>query len=229
MNTILYEHQTDYKAKKTVIERTLYTKIIQLKMKRLVDIILSLLLIVILSPLLILVAILIKLTSKGAVFYTNERIGLFGKHFRCLKFRSMIAEEACSEEDIKLHTDAKSNGLLFKVKQDKRVTAIGKIIRQTSIDELPQLFNVLNGDMSLVGPRPLVPFMLDDLEDFNHIRSLLKPGITGKWQIENRINNTSAIYMIEPDVDYIESFSLLTDFKIILKTPKIVLSADGAY
>ena len=140
----------------------------------------------------------------------------------------MVTEQAYSKEDMQAYTNAKQQGILFKPKQDNRVTRIGKIIRKTSIDELPQLFNVLNGDMSIVGPRPLVPFMLNNLEDFNQIRSLLKPGITGKWQVENRTNNTSATYMIEPDVNYIESFSLITDLKIILKTPKVVLNAGGA-
>ncbi|RYY06677.1 MAG: sugar transferase, partial [Sphingobacteriaceae bacterium] len=192
MNNILPTNKTDFKERKGIIEHKLYTKIIQLKMKRLVDVALSLLMIVLFFPLLVIVAVSIKLTSRGPVFYTNKRIGLFGQHFHCLKFRSMFTEDYCSKEDVALFNQAKLNGVLFKLKQDKRVTVIGKVIRKTSIDELPQLFNVLNGDMSIVGPRPLVPFMLDNLEDFNHIRSLLKPGITGKWQIENRLNNTSA-------------------------------------
>ncbi|WP_419803653.1 sugar transferase [Mucilaginibacter sp.] len=212
-----------------MIEHVLYTKILQLKIKRLIDIILSILLIFLFSPLFLLIAVLIKLSSKGSIFYTNKRIGLFGQQFHCLKFRSMVTEQCYSKEDFQAYAEAKNRGVLFKQKQDGRVTAVGKIIRKTSIDELPQLFNVLNGDMSIVGPRPLVPFMLDDLQDFNQIRSLLKPGITGKWQIENRINNTSATYMIEPDIHYIESFSLFTDLKIILKTPKVVLSTGGAY
>ncbi|RYE33429.1 MAG: sugar transferase [Sphingobacteriaceae bacterium] len=229
MNNFIPDYQTDFKARKVIIENTLYTKIPQLKAKRLADIMLSLLLIFLLLPVFITVAILIKISSKGSVFYTNKRIGLFGAHFHCLKFRSMVTEQSYSKADQQAYEEAKQQGLLFKPMQDSRVTRIGKIIRKTSIDELPQLFNVLNGDMSIVGPRPLVPFMLDNLEEFNQIRSLLKPGITGKWQIENRTNNTSATYMIKPDVHYIEFFSLVTDLKILLKTPKAVLNAGGAY
>lgn len=229
MNKLLLNHQTDFKERKVSIEQVLYTKMLQLKAKRLLDILLSLLLIVLLLPVFIIIALLIKITSKGSVFYTNKRIGLFGEHFHCLKFRSMVTEKSYNQADMQAFKEAKQQGILFKPKQDSRVTGIGKIIRKTSIDELPQLFNVLNGDMSIVGPRPLVPFMLHNLEDFNQIRSLLKPGITGKWQIENRINNTNATYMIEPDVNYIEAFSLITDLKIILKTPKAVLNAGGAH
>lgn len=229
MNPILLESQICFSYRKDIITSLLYSKLIQLKMKRLIDIGLSLLLIIIFFPIFVVITILIKISSKGPVLYTNKRIGLFGKHFHCLKFRSMVTEQHYSKEDEKAYAEAKNQGVLFKPKRDNRVTGIGKIIRKTSIDELPQLFNVLNGDMSIVGPRPLVPFMLDNMDDFNQIRSLLKPGITGKWQIENRKNNTSATFMIEPDVHYIESFSLITDLKIILKTPKVVLNAGGAY
>lgn len=215
--------------RKELIESLLYNKILQLKIKRVIDILLSLILIIILSPLLIIVSLLIVMSSKGPVFYSNKRIGLFQKHFHCLKFRSMVIDKYNSQEDLKSYSEAKEKGFLFKKKKDTRVTWIGKIIRRSSIDELPQLFNVLNGDMSIVGPRPLVPFMLDNLEDFNNIRSLLKPGITGKWQTENRINNTSALFMVEHDVDYIEMYSLLNDLKILLKTPKVVISTKGAY
>ncbi len=216
-------------SRKKVIEKSLYSKIFQLKIKRITDILFSLMLLTIFSPLMAVVSLLIFLTSKGPILYTNKRIGLFGRQFHCLKFRSMVTDQYCRQEDLECFTAAKNKGVLFKVKQDTRVTWIGKIIRKTSIDELPQLFNVLNGDMSIVGPRPLVPFMLNDLEDFNSIRSLLKPGITGKWQTENRINNTSAHYMIEHDLNYVEMYSLLADLKILLKTPKVVISTKGAY
>lgn len=155
---IIY-NQKDFVQKKIIIEKSLYSKIIQLKMKRLVDIILSITLIIAFSPLFIIISFLIKISSKGPIFYTNKRIGLFGKHFHCLKFRSMITEPYSPKESDASFIESKNKGILFKLKDDKRVTGIGKIIRKTSIDELPQLLNVLKGDMSIVGPRPLVPFM----------------------------------------------------------------------
>jgi lipopolysaccharide/colanic/teichoic acid biosynthesis glycosyltransferase len=133
---------------------------------------------------------------------------------------------------VKDHVVALANqekGILYKVKNDSRVTWVGKIIRKTSIDELPQLFNVLFGDMSIIGPRPLVPFMLKNMPEFTDIRCLVRPGITGLWQIRDRVNNTSAKFMIKHDVEYIENYSLLLDAKILLATPVVVFKAEGAY
>ncbi len=198
-------------------------------LKRTFDIAVSLTLILLLSPLLLLVALIIKLTSKGNVLYSNERVGLNTRHFSCYKFRSMIADQSAKAQAYKLAMDQSKQGVLLKLPNDPRVTWIGKIIRKSSIDELPQLFNVLLGDMSLIGPRPLVPFMLTHLPDFREIRCLVRPGITGLWQIRDRKNNTSAEFMIEHDMEYIRDYSLLMDFKIIYSTPKAVLKADGAY
>jgi exopolysaccharide production protein ExoY len=200
---------------KEEIELSLQQKKLQLRIKRMCDVIIAGSLIILLSPLFIVVSVLILFSSRGPVLYTNERIGYRGIHFRCFKFRSMV-----------VHQDY---GVLHKVKNDRRVTWIGAIIRKTSIDELPQLFNVLRGEMSMVGPRPLVPCMMTGLPDFNEIRCLVRPGITGQWQIEDREHNTSADYMIKPDLAYISTYTLLSDIRIMIKTPIVVLTAKGAY
>ena len=150
------------------------------------DITISLTLLTLLSPLLLLVAIIIRLTSKGKVLYSNERVGLHAKHFRCYKFRSMISDQSKKSQAYKMALEQSQQGVLLKLQNDPRVTWIGKIIRKSSIDELPQLLNVLSGDMSLIGPRPLVPFMLTHLPDFKEIRCKVRPGITGLWQIRDR-------------------------------------------
>ena len=201
----------------------------QLTIKRSFDIAVSLSLIFLLSPLLILVALIIKLTSKGKVLYSNERVGLHGEHFRCYKFRSMISDQSRKAQAYKMALEQSQQGVLLKMQNDPRVTWIGKIIRKSSVDELPQLFNVLFGDMSVIGPRPLVPFMLTHLPEFKEVRCKVRPGITGLWQIRDRKNNTSAEFMIEHDTEYIRDYSLLLDFKILASTPAAVLKADGAY
>lgn len=206
------------------IEKSLSQKKLQLTIKRLFDIVFSAILIILLFPLLLLVAILIRLSSRGPVLYANERIGYRGVHFRCLKFRSMKMQP-----DAEHVLKAQKEGILYKEKKDNRITWIGGIIRKTSIDELPQIFNVLWGDMSIVGPRPLVPFMMKNLDDFNAVRCLVRPGITGLWQINARELNTSATYMIEHDTNYIATYSLFSDVRIILKTVFVVLSTKGAY
>lgn len=211
------------------IQNALEKKRTQLFLKRMFDVVVAGTLIILLSPVLLLVAILIKLSSKGNVLYSNERVGYGGKNFRCYKFRSMISDQSKKAQAYKEALEQQQKGILLKLPNDPRVTWIGKIIRKSSIDELPQLFNVLLGDMSIVGPRPLVPFMLAHLPEFKAIRCLVRPGITGLWQIRDRVNNTSAEFMIEHDTEYIREYSLLLDLKILASTPKVVLSAEGAY
>jgi len=214
---------------KILIRNTLDKKRTQLFFKRVFDIVVASVLIFLLSPILLVVAILIKLSSKGNILYSNERVGYGGKNFRCYKFRSMISDQSEKAQAYKIALEQQQRGILLKLPNDPRVTWIGKIIRKSSIDELPQLFNVLLGDMSIVGPRPLVPFMLAHLPEFKAVRCLMRPGITGLWQIRDRVNNTSAEFMIEHDTEYIRDYSLMMDFEILWNTPKVVLSAEGAY
>lgn len=212
-----------------ILEQSISEKKIHVFLKRSFDILVSSFLIILFSPILLTVALIIKLTSKGPVLYSNERVGLYGVHFHCHKFRSMVSDQAAKKADHKRHLENAAKGILHKEKNDSRITWIGKIIRKTSIDELPQLFNVLNGDMSIVGPRPLVPFMLKPFPEFKDIRCLVRPGITGLWQIRDREHNTSAEYMIEHDTEYVEKFNFFLDMKILAETPVVVLSAKGAY
>lgn len=210
------------------IRQRLQQKSAQLMLKRAFDILTSLGLVVLISPLLLLVTLLIKLSSKGAVLYSNERVGLHGEHFRCYKFRSMVSNQSLKHAVHAKALKQSEQGVLLKLSKDPRVTWIGRIIRKTSIDELPQLFNVLRGDMSMIGPRPLVPFMLSHHPEFTRIRCMVRPGITGLWQVRDRKNNTSAEFMIKHDMEYVTNFSLLLDLKIMLLTPFVVLSAEGA-
>jgi len=215
--------------KKKIIKESLEEKKLQIFLKRSFDIFASSLLIICLAPILIITALLVKLTSHGPVFYSNERVGYRGVHFKCLKFRSMVTDQCTRKSDYEVALADQQKGVLHKIKNDTRITWIGKIIRKTSIDELPQLFNVLKGDMSIIGPRPLLPFMLKNLPEFKEIRSLVRPGITGLWQIRDRENNTSAEFMVEHDTEYVENYSFMLDMKILFKTPIVVITGDGAY
>lgn len=212
-----------------ILQRAIKEKRAQLFLKRSFDVFVSFMLIVLFSPILLTVALIIKLTSRGPILYSNERVGLKGNHFKCHKFRSMVSDHSVKQHDHKTHLEKAEKGELHKDKNDSRITTIGKIIRKTSIDELPQLFNVFFGDMSIVGPRPLVPFMLKPYPEFKDIRCLVRPGITGLWQIRDREHNTSAEYMIEHDTEYVENYSFVLDVKILSATPGAVLSGRGAY
>ncbi len=201
---------------------------LSLTAKRTIDFFGSLLILLFLLPLLLLVAIMVRCSSRGPVFYVQSRVGYRGRNFRLYKFRTMIVDQDhCAE--IQRVKQLARQGILLKLKNDSRITPIGRILRRTSIDELPQLLNVLKGEMSLVGPRPLAPFLLDPYPEFSRIRSLVKPGITGLWQIRARELNTNAAYMMEHDVEYIRRFGFRLDLAILLRTIPVCLSGKGAY
>ena len=198
----------------------------QWALKRMLDVAGALGGLIFFSPLLIGVAILIKLTSRGSILYKQNRVGADEKVFHCYKFRSMYAGAELSQAELEARNEA--GDVLFKIKSDPRITPVGRFIRRWSIDELPQLLNVLKGEMSLVGPRPL------PIRDFERMGELHKkrlgtiPGITGYWQISGR-SNLSFEDMVRLDLYYIENWSLSLDIKILLKTLGAVLRRDGSY
>lgn len=194
--------------------------------KRILDIVISALGIITLSPIFIIVFILIKIEEpKDKVIFSQIRCGINSEPFKMYKFRSMIsnAEEMLDE----LKYENEMDGPVFKIKNDPRITKIGRFIRKTSIDELPQLFNVLKGDMSLVGPRPPLPREVEKYDEFQLQRLIVKPGITCYWQVSGR-NNISFENWVLLDHKYIEERSFLLDLKLILKTVFVVLKyRDG--
>jgi len=199
--------------------------------KRVMDIVASSVLLLLLSPLLLTLALLIRLTSPGPVFYKSPRVGKGGRYFIFWKFRSMYVGKAKRDE---LLARNERNGHLFKIKHDPRITPLGRFMRRYSLDELPQLINVLTGEMSLVGPRPLPAEDLDP-DGLSRVhaawaeqRTEVHPGITGIWQIRGR-SDLSFEQMVEFDMDYIRNWSLTLDLQILLETPLAVFSGRGAY
>lgn len=195
--------------------------------KRLMDVTLSAVMIVLLSPILLVTALIIKLTDFGPVFFKQTRIGKHGKEFTAYKFRSMRVGADKEVEQV-VAMSHHENSLSYKVKKDPRVTWFGRFIRKSSIDELPQLWNVVKGDMSLVGPRPHVHREVDAYSLTDRKRLDVVPGITCIWQISGRAD-IAFPEQLELDLAYIESQSLWTDLKILLKTIPAVLTARGAY
>lgn len=196
-------------------------------LKRTTDVFLSALGIVFLSPLFIILSILIRNDgSHGKALYIQERVGKNGTHFNMYKFRSMIpnADQHLNE----LMDQNEVEGAMFKMKDDPRITRVGKFIRKYSLDELPQLFNVLQGKMSLVGPRPPIPSEVAEYNDYDKQRLLVKPGCTGLWQATVR-NNTDFDGMVKLDLEYIQKSSFTFDFKIIFETVKVMIKPNSAY
>lgn len=194
--------------------------------KRLFDIAVSGLLIIFSSPVMILVALLIRIDSPGPILFKQDRVGIEGKHFRMLKFRSMVTD---AEERLKsLASQNDGDGLLFKMKNDPRITRVGKFLRKFSLDELPQLFNIFVGSMSLVGPRPPLPREVEAYEHDVRRRLLVKPGLTGLWQVSGR-SNLSWQDSVRLDLYYVENWSLAGDLIILLRTFRAVFRGAGAY
>lgn len=194
--------------------------------KRLFDVLVSTLLIIVSSPVMALVAILVKVESPGPVLFKQERAGMEGEHFRMLKFRSMAVDAEQRLRDLAHHNEG--SGLLFKMKNDPRVTRVGSFIRKFSLDELPQLFNILGGSMSLVGPRPPLPSEVAAYEHDVRRRLLVKPGLTGLWQVSGR-SNLSWQDSVRLDLYYVENWSLAGDLIILLRTFRAVFRGSGAY
>jgi len=205
--------------------------------KRAFDLVLASLCLILMAPFLIVIAILIKLDSPGPVLYKGTRIGENGKAFLMFKFRSMRIDGGedihkahvvrLIRENIKPQQAGKGKSVSLKLQDDPRITRVGSFIRKTSIDELPQLFNVLRGDMSIVGPRPSLPYEVEVFQDWHMRRFEGPPGITGLWQVNGR-NRVSFDEMVRLDIEYIEHQSLWLDCKILLQTPFAVISGNGA-
>jgi exopolysaccharide biosynthesis polyprenyl glycosylphosphotransferase len=198
---------------------------VELLMKRGLDIVFSTFTLLLISPILLVIGIAVKLDSKGPVFYASERIGKKGRVFRCFKFRTMVSN--AEKLRAKLMDRNEREGVLFKITDDPRVTRIGRILRKYSLDELPQFFNVLRGDMSVVGPRPPIASEVKQYK-LSHLRRLdVMPGITGLWQVQGRRDPSFDSY-ISLDVTYIENWSIWLDLKIIVRTVGVVFSGTGS-
>ncbi len=195
--------------------------------KRIIDIVTSILLLIMLSPLFILIMLLIYINSPGPVFFKQTRVGRWGKLFTMWKFRSMYLDADQRLKEIMAENEM-SGGVIFKMKNDPRVIPIGRFIRKASIDELPQLWNVLKGDMSLVGPRPALPSEVNQYSLQDRQRLEVIPGITCIWQVSGR-SNIPFPQQVQLDTEYIQSQSLLLDLKLLLKTIPAVLLSRGAY
>ncbi|MBT2724002.1 sugar transferase [Bacillus sp. ISL-46] len=195
--------------------------------KRFIDIIGSSIGILLLGFLFIIIAILIRMEDpKGAILFSQKRVGLNGKEFKMYKFRSMISNAEEKLQELLKHNEI--SGAMFKMKDDPRITKIGKFIRKTSIDELPQLFNVLKGDMSLVGPRPPLPREVAVYSEYDKQRLLVTPGCTGLWQVSGR-NSVGFDEMVELDLQYIRERSFIFDIKIIFKTVLVLFGSKDAF
>ena len=207
-------------------------------LKRGLDILGSLFALILLSPVFAIVALAVKLTSEGPVLFRQNRVGQFGEPFMFLKFRSMkVNNDASAHQEyvkklISGSTEKQQSAAgnkVFKITNDPRITPIGRFIRKTSLDELPQFFNVLRGDMSLVGPRPPVPYEYECYDIWHRKRVFeVKPGITGLWQVTGR-SRTSFDDMVRLDLKYVRTWSLWLDLKILLRTPWVMVSGDGGY
>ncbi|MEQ8198228.1 MAG: sugar transferase [Clostridiaceae bacterium] len=193
--------------------------------KRVIDVCCAAVAIIVLSPLFLIISIIIRLDSKGPAFFSQERVGKNGKVFRMYKFRSMIVNAECLREA--LLTENEMSGPMFKIKDDPRITSVGKFIRRTSIDELPQLFNILKGEMSLVGPRPSLPNEVEKFEEWMLKRLKVKPGLTCYWQVMGRSSIDFEQWM-KLDIRYVEERNLLLDIKLILSTFKVLLGDENA-
>lgn len=200
---------------------------LQLGLKRALDVVGALTMLLLLSPLMIVVALVIKLTSKGPAIFSQERAGMSGRSFTLYKYRTM--RQGAELERAALESKNELNGPAFKIKGDPRITGVGKLLRKTSIDELPQLWNVVKGDMSLVGPRPLPTYEVEKFERWQRRRMTMRPGITCLWQVMGRNRVTDFSEWMKLDLEYVDRWSLGLDVMILLKTVPAVVIGRGAY
>ncbi|VEP13585.1 Exopolysaccharide biosynthesis polyprenyl glycosylphosphotransferase [Hyella patelloides LEGE 07179] len=198
------------------------------RFKRCLDVIGALMGILTLTPFLIVIAIMVRYSSPGEIFFRQSRIGLHGKTFKMWKFRTMVANASAMQAQLEAQNQT-ADGIMFKIKEDPRITPIGHFLRQTSLDELPQLFNVLLGQMSLVGPRPLPVRDVEKMNSWHQIRHQVLPGITGLWQVSGRSDIEDFDDAARLDLYYIDNWSLNLDIDILIETIRIVLFSKGAY
>ena len=194
--------------------------------KRLLDILAATAGLLLFLPLLPFIGALVKLESRGPLFFAQERVGRYGRHFTCYKIRSMVADAETLKNELGHLNEA--DGAAFKIRQDPRVTRVGRFVRRSSLDEFPQLFNVLTGDMSIVGPRPQIPSEVSAYEPHQRARLLVKPGLTCLWQISGR-NDVDFGEWMRLDREYVEQRSLGLDISILLRTLPAVVKRTGAY
>jgi exopolysaccharide biosynthesis polyprenyl glycosylphosphotransferase len=205
---------------------TLPQRASDLLIKRILDVVLASVALVIASPLMVVTAVAIKLDSKGPVFFTQERVGQNGRRFSLYKFRTM--ESGSGDVPAHLRERNEMNGPVFKLRRDPRITGVGRVLRRWSVDELPQLWNVLRGDMSLVGPRPQLPNEVAEYERWQRRRLSMKPGVTGLWQASGR-NEIDFEEWIRLDLQYIDNWSVKEDLRILARTLPAVISGRGAH
>jgi len=196
--------------------------------KRVFDIFIASITVILASPIYLLIALLIYLDSPGPIFYKQTRIGLKNEPFQVWKFRTMVLNADKLQKELEAKNETK-DGVLFKIKDDPRITRVGKYLRQYSLDEIPQLFNVIRGEMSLVGPRPLPLRDVEKFDRHHHIRQEVLPGITGLWQISGRSDIVDFEEAYQLDLTYITSWSIWLDLQILFKTIGVVLAKSGAY
>lgn len=208
------------------VESVVKTRSIYFIVKRITDVFLSFLALTLLAPEFLLTALAIKLDSRGKVIYSQIRTGKDGRMFKIYKFRSMY--EDAEKRRRELEELNEMDGPMFKIMEDPRVTKVGRFIRKFSIDELPQLINIIKGDMSIVGPRPLIVAETEQFNDYENMRHLVKPGLTCFWQISGR-SDTSFHELIRLDLLYLKKMSLWSDIKIVIRTIGVVLIGKGAY
>ncbi|MCH2190329.1 MAG: sugar transferase [Gammaproteobacteria bacterium] len=224
----MYQYQTNFIF--SIKSRSFYSKNtseLQSKVKRTFDVLAAVAAIILLSPIFIIIALLIRLESKGGALFKQERVGQNGRSFTMYKFRSMRTDAEARLVELENSNEMES-GVIFKMKSDPRITKVGKFIRKASIDELPQLFNVLIGDMSLVGPRPPLPKEVVQYSQRDFMRLAAVPGITCFWQVMGR-SDIPFKQQVELDIKYIKNQSFLLDVKLLLMTVPAVLTARGAY